>query len=445
MNSTIKRAINTLNTLEKNGIEYCILRNYEFLTGGEIGSDIDLAVRDCDRIKTDKILCGNGLEETTGKRRRSTYKYVVNDCSSFKLDISFGGTEYNGLPLIDINQLLANRRKKNTCWIPSKNDLFVHLTFHAAIKKRRFRQSYRQILKDLESSIEIDTVTDHAQQICGTLGVKAIQLAIDRKYSEIVDMKWKLVAANCTRHPSRIPEFIYTLSSRTTTRQSVHHLLRWYIGNQPIVVVTGPDGAGKSTLTQNIKRELEQRRYDVHLAELGLRNSQSKLLSVGRRIYNFISAKDTTGIITDYDKSLDSKLKKEGRRELGDRDGFHKAVFHYLDIVLRILALRHVDADVIISDRYIHDVGVYDSPLFLSQTFGWFERDPFYPFLLTADPDAFVDRSEYTPESLIELCDRYDELEFTRLDASKRPDEVRNALLDKLVYEHELDDHLNQK
>jgi len=445
MNDTVKRAIDTLNILEKNNVEYCILRNFDFLTGGKIGSDIDLAVRSCDKQKTDRILRQNGLTKLTDKRRRRSYRCESEGSEGFKLDISFGGTEYNGLPLIDINRLLAHRRKKNTCWVPSKNDLFVHLTFHAAIKKSRFRQSYRQTLEDLESSIEIDAVTDHAKRICGTLGIKAIQLAVDRKYTEIVDMKWRLVAANCTQHPSRIPEFIYTLSSRTTIHQSVHHLLRWGIGNQPIVVVTGPDGAGKSTLTQNLKIELEQRGYDVHLAELGLRNSQSKLLSVGRRIYNTISAYDTTGVITDYDKSLDSKLKKEGRRELGDRDGFHKAVFHYVDIVLRILALRYVDADLIISDRYIHDVGVYDSPLFLSRTFGWFERDPFYAFLLTADSDAFVDRSEYTPESLFELCDRYEALEFNKLDASKGPDELKYTLLNKLLNEYELDGHLNQK
>ncbi len=173
--------------------------------------------------------------------------------------------------------------------------------------------------------------------------------------------------------------------------------------------------------------------YDVHLAKLGLTNDSAIIMDIAKRLYNRL---------TSYDVNKVKKLESRGEKELDDRDGFHKAVIHYVDIVLRYIEAKRSDADVIVADRYIHDVDIYDRSGPLRNTFKWFESDHVYPFLLTGDPEVLVERSEYTLESISELIQRYENLEFERLDATNPPEEVVAELRKKLFENDDFIRHL---
>ena len=428
------RIVEVLQELDQAEVPYCLLRNYQFLLGGDIGSDIDIAIRQEDRQRTREVLSQVGFyqRKNHSKRKHSFFKGYV-DGRIVKLDVAWGGSEYNGLPTVDIDRLLSDRRRLNGCWIPSEEDYFVQIVFHGAIKKNDYRDSYERDILDLRRTVDREAVREHAAELFGPLGVKAINRALEGDHDRIPAMKWRLIAANCRQRPLAVPEFGYILAYENNVRnwvKPIRNKLRPSV--KPMIVITGPDGAGKSTLTENVVAELEAMGYDVHLAKLGLTNDSAIIMDVAKRLYNRF---------TGYDVEKVKEIESRGEKELGDRDGLHKAVVHYADIVLRTVQAKRSDADVIVADRYIHDVDIYDRSGPLRNTFKWFESDHVYPFLLTGDPEILVERSEYTFESIAELIQRYDALEFERIDATNPPDEVVAELLEKLF---EKDDFIRQ-
>ena len=429
------RVVEVLQELDQAEVPYCLLRNYQFLLGGDIGSDIDIAIRQEDRQRTREVLSRAGFynRNNYSKRRHSFFKGYI-DGRIVKLDVAWGGSEYNGLPTVDIDRVLSNRRRLNGCWIPSDEDYFVQIVFHGAIKKNGYRDSYEQDIVDLRQTVDREAVREHASELFGSLGVKAIDRALEGDHDRIPAMKWRLIAANCRQRPLAVPEFGYILAYENNIRNWLKPIRRKLRpAPQPIIVVTGPDGSGKSTLTESVVIELESMGYDVHLAKLGLTNDSAIVMDVAKRLYNRF---------TSYDVDKVKELESRGQKELGDRDGFHKAIVHYMDIVLRYIQAKRSDADVIVADRYIHDVDIYDRSGPLRGTFKWFESDHVYPFLLTGDPEILVERSEYTLESITELVQRYEALEFERLDATNPPDEVVAELLEKLLQNDDFVRHL---
>lgn len=426
------RVIEVLQELEKADIPYCLLRNYQFLVGGNIGPDIDLALRKRDEDHATEILSTMGFYRrgSHSKKKHTFYKGYVGDGEIAKLDVSWGGSEYNGLPTVDIDRLISNRHRLNGCWIPSDEDYFVQIVFHGAIKKNNYRESYERDLQNLRTVVDKQEVRDHAAELFGRTGVIAINLALEGNFDQIPDMKWRLVAAHCQHHPHYTPLFIYILIYENNIRSWFKSLRQQVISSpKPMIVVTGPDGSGKSTLTENSVEKFEEMGYDVHLTKLGLTNDSAIVMDIAKHLYNRF---------TSYNVEETKKVEARGEKKLGDRGGFHKAIIHYLDILIRYRQAKRSNADLIISDRYIHDVGIYDRSGPLNRTFEWFESDSVYPFLLTGDPEILVERSEYTIESLTELVERYESLEFERLDATQQPEQVLEELLQKSLVEDDL-------
>lgn len=431
----MERIVETLQGLDDAGIPYCLLRNYQFLTGGEVGSDVDIAIRREDEKRVTAAFSDHGFypSSSQSKRRHTAYKRYA-DGDIIKLDISWGGSEYNGLPTVDIERLLKNRRQLNGCWIPSDDDYFVQIVFHGAIKKNGYRESYEQDLERLRKTVDESKVRSHAEDLFGSLGLKAIEFALNGELERIPEMKWRLVAANCVQRHRAIPEFLYILFYENNVRKVIRRMLKRLVpSSPPIVAVTGPDGSGKSTLTTNAVSAFEKLGYDAHLVKLGLTNDSTIVMETAKAAYNRL---------TSYDVEEVKNVERRGEKTIGSRDGFHKAIVHFIDILLRYLKARRSGADVIIADRYIHDVGIYDNPGILARTFSWFESESTYLFLLTGDADELAERSEYTEESLDELVKRYEALDFERLDATNEPDEVLQELLDKALGESDLLRHL---
>ena len=420
------QVIDALRELERTEIPYCLLRNYQFLLGGSVGSDVDLAIRQVDRARTESVLSSVGFHRAMRrpKRRHTFFKKHVGDGRVIKLDVSWEGSEYNGLPTVNIERLIENRRRLNGCWVPAKEDYFVQIVFHGALKKNGYRPSYARDLEQLRHKVDRTKVTRHARELFGASGVTAIEHALRGNLDRIPPMKPRLVIANCLQRPRQIPEFLYVLGYENNLRSWLDRLrIPFSSSRTPIVAVTGPDGAGKSTLTERAVTELENRGYQVKLVKLGLTNDSAILMDVMKRLYNRF---------TGYDVEEVKRLESRGEKTLGERDGFHKAVIHYLDILIRFQQARRSNADIILADRFIHDVGIYDTPGPLAATFEWFESERVFPFLLTGDAESLAGRSEYTIDSLTELVERYEQLEFERLDATNEPDRIYEEFIEKL-------------
>ncbi len=241
------RIVKVLQKLDQAEVPYCLLRNYQFLLGGDIGSDIDIAIRQEDRQRTTNVLSQIGFYQPKNhsKHKHTFFKGLV-DGKIVKIDVAWGGSEYNGLPTVDIDRLLSNRRRLNGCWIPSDEDYFVQIVFHGAIKKNGYRDLYEQDIIDSRQTVNREAVREHASKLFGNLGVKAINQALEGEHDRIPAMKWRLVAANCRQRPSAVPEFGYILAYENNIRNLLDPIRKKLRPSpKPIIVVTGPDGSGK--------------------------------------------------------------------------------------------------------------------------------------------------------------------------------------------------------
>jgi thymidylate kinase len=427
----MKQIKEALQGLENENIPYCILRNYQFLDGDKVGNDVDVAIPREYKERVTKLLSEYGFFSSAyqSKRNRAGYKGYAHG-QIIKLDVSWNGSEYNGLPTVDIERLLANRRRLNGCWIPSEDDYFVEIIFHSAIKKKGFKKSYERELQRLTENVDKSAVRKHAKYLFGSLGLTAVDLGLCGNFNQIPELKWRLVIANCLQRPNMIPDFLYILLFQNNIRKFLLGIFRTFIPSPtPIVAITGPDGSGKSTLTRNAVYAFEKLGYDARLVKLGLTNDSAIVMKTVKPIYNRLANYDVQGVL---------QLEHQGKKSLSAKGGFHKAVVHYADILLRYSKARLSWGDIIIADRYVHDIGIYDNSAILTHTFSWFESDSTYLFILSAEPSKFAERSEYTEESLQRLVKRYESLNFDKLDATKPQDLVLKELLEKVLIENDL-------
>ena len=343
-----------------------------------------------------------------------------------------GGPEYNGLPLINFDHLFENKIKINGYWVPSKEDYFVQLLFQGALKYDPFRDSYCKEIFDLVSEVDQKKVRRLGESCFSHVGLKAVDMALSGRTKKTISLKWQLIIRNLRQHPKLLLPFLWSLFIHWQIIYPARNFLRQTpLIRTPVIAVTGPDGAGKSTLTSNLRRTLEQNGYNVKQTHLGIYNTRTKILSLTHTIYNRI---------TGYSWDEEQKAIKKGTRKIPDRKSRFKGCILLTDATIRYLKAQSSDADVIIGDRYIHDVGMYAQMGRLSRLFNFFEREPFKGFFLTAKPEDFAYRSEYTIDSLKEMIERYDKLDlnFETLDASKDPDEVFKDLLESAFKKEEI-------
>jgi len=423
-----------LQSLNSSNIPYCVLRNFQFLDDHSIGSDVDILIKKEHKKQVTETLRKEGFYKTPNSGLRKSFYNGYVDGKIVTIDVTWDNPRHKGVPTVDGSRAINNRKQLNGCWILSENDHFVHLVFHGVIKKGQYRSSYKERITKLSDSVDAHKVRRHAEEIFGNLGVVAVEYAMQSEFESVLKLRQNLIRTYFFRNPQRIPEYfsvpLYGNRLSDLLRQAVHRVRS---RSPPIVAVTGPDGSGKSTLTTTMVEELERRGYDVQLVKLGLTNDSAFIMNMAKFVYNRASG---------YDVEEAKNAERQGIKTLGPRAGFHKAIVHYLDIVIRWLSARRSDADIVIADRYIHDVGIYDKPRVLANTFEWFESENVYLFLLTGDANILEDRSEYTNESLTELVERYDSLDFMRLDATKDPDTVLQEFLSRAFEKTDLPKYL---
>jgi len=419
--------VSIFQSLNKQNIKYCILRNWQFVRGSDPGSDVDIVIPKSDQKKATKVFENNGFYKSKRSGLTRSFYNGILDGKIITIDVAWDEPRYNGVPTVSRDRLMSQRRKINQCWVPSKEDYILHLVFHGVIKKGYHKQSYKNDISELSQSADQSYINQHASELFGKKGPQCMGFALNGTFESAQKMRRELVTAYFLNHPQSIPEIIsfpiQQCSLPEILRQGIEELKPT---SPPIISVTGPDGAGKSTLTENAIQEFESKGYDTELVKLGLTNDSTFLMKSAKYFYNNIYGYDVDAVM---------ESESQGVKTLGTRDPFYKAIIHYLDISLRWLQARRSDADVVVADRYIHDVGIYDNAGPLKKTFPWFESDNVYLFLLTGDPGILENRSEYDQQSLEELVARYESLNFARIDANEDPRTVVDNFFNKVFTE----------
>lgn len=427
----------TFAALEDDGVDYCLLRNDEFLDGTPVGNDIDVLIPDSQRKAARSALHAVGFE--TAKRKPTNRTYFVNldpaDTTRVILHVTWGDVSYCGLPITQGHRLLDSRVRHPSApvWIPSQEGKYVQLVFHSILNRGAYKQKYVDELTELATTVDRSELYEHATELFGRAGRSVIDLSLAGEFDATLEYKWQLVRAGLTRHPEAIPRFLYVLFVHYQLGTAMRRLNRQWnpCSPPPTIVLIGPDGAGKTTVATKLQKEFEELDVESRVEELGVYNGRSRPIKLLQRLNT------TVGKLF---RSSDNNSEGDGTHSpheggaltLESRNGLLKSTVYLLDQWYRLLRANMTDVDVLIADRHIHDVVLYHHPS-VHQVVSLFESEQVNVFVLDAETDVIAARSEYDDQGVEELQQRLAVLSHERVDVDGDPESVAQTILSKLA------------
>jgi len=340
-----------LEAFNKKNVGYCVLRNYEFLLGSyDPVESLDTLIAKQDMPLAHQILLQNGfnLRKQQFSLAHKAYFKILPDFSRISFDIQVGGIYWNDMKYLS-EQVLQSRKKKSYFYVPNDNHTFVMLLVHSILGKRYFKKKYQQILVNIP--IDEKAVYKEVRRIFNQkIAKKILPLARFGKTKKI--NPYTLIIYFLLKKPRRL----ITLSALT---------LRWIkwkkpMQPSPLISVIGPDGAGKSTVVNELKNHLEKTNRKVsHIYTGRGRNHFLPITKLGFLYKQREKTKDN------INKKKNGKPKKE--KSLTDERNNRKRKIIYtlvspifaLDLLCRYyfrIFPERMKKKIVITDRYCSDI-----------------------------------------------------------------------------------------
>ena len=147
MNSQIENLKLVLLDFNRHNINYCILRNYEFLLGKPFPPEsLDTTIAEEDFSRAEAILKNHGFNKRKPQfslKHKAFFK--IEDQKYCSFDVQVGGVYWNDMSYYK-ESILKNRINQSFFFTPNDNDTFVMLTAHSILGKRYFKEKYQKIL-----------------------------------------------------------------------------------------------------------------------------------------------------------------------------------------------------------------------------------------------------------------------------------------------------------
>lgn len=251
-------------TLDKQGIRYCIFRDYHKLEQPAPDLEIDLLADPADLKKLRQLLAGKGFVEIPSwghepHRFFVTYHKPLN--MWLKLDVITAlrfGKPVSALEIDLRGSYLDNRTRRELAFVPAAEDKFLVLLLKCIINDGKFSEPRLRRLRELHSEILADPVAPEriAANLQKHFGSRLDWVEIDRAFRA---EDWQLLLAK--RKPLRRKLFarhpLATLGRHIKTRflKRISPLLYLLRRRGVSLALLAPDGAGKSTLAETIIRQ----------------------------------------------------------------------------------------------------------------------------------------------------------------------------------------------
>jgi len=142
----IVRAI--LEDFNKSGLDYCVLRNYEFLIdeSKDVEGDIDILISSEDFNKIDGVMRSHGFFAGRYNNLTKHLGYfrltLTNKGKNLAIDFHLDGLSFNGVTYLHSNNILSRRKKIDFFYVPSDEDYFIELLIHSILDKKEFKEKY---------------------------------------------------------------------------------------------------------------------------------------------------------------------------------------------------------------------------------------------------------------------------------------------------------------
>lgn len=363
-----------LEEFNREQVQYCVLRNYEFLLGAGSPKDIeslDTVIAKKDLAKVDQILTQFGFQKRKPQfslQHKAYFRLInlpnnspnnslnnlQNNLQKVSFDLQVGGVYWNDLSYLG-EEIIQNRIKIDFFYVPSDNDTFVMLLTHSVLGKRFFKPKYQQILLSLYPKIDPKYVSEKLSKIFNPK--TAQQLLLSVKENNFNKIKTHSLAAYFIL---KKPQNYFTFAALSW---------RWFWQYQnpfrlaPLISVVGPDGSGKSTLVQNINEFIQSTERKTALIYTGRgRDHFLPITFLGRKYKHSEKKKD----IQKGDLTL-TKTSNWKRKLVYTCAAPVFTLDLFLRYYFRILP-RRFGGEIVITDRYCSDI------ILMKHVPFWFKR-----------------------------------------------------------------------
>lgn len=323
----------------KKKIRYVILRK---------SADLDISVHKDDWIKIDKIFRANGYIKRLQNWDKNHICYK-NECFSF--DIRFLD-EWAGIFYLD-EGIYCTRIKKQDMYYPLDVYNLAHYVGHCLLGKRKWK--YKKEIKELIKKCDLPLVDEHLRNALGDYSLDLLRLLKKGEFHQGFEI-FCLIAI--MKHPF-------------TFLKSFISWIIWKLKPYPIIAIIGPDGSGKTTAVNNLKK---------------------RLTKYGMPVKTFYGGRGQKNVLPVH--QIGKKIKT--------RRWYHYYVYSFLSFIDLLLRQRMVDKTrkkkIIITDRSYLDIATMKYvPWWLKKIYLNFFDEPGYIFYLRNDADVLHKRRPEHP------------------------------------------------
>ncbi|MBI2125167.1 ATP/GTP-binding protein [Candidatus Woesearchaeota archaeon] len=360
------------------GIQYCLLRNYEFLYDDSFPIEgLDMVVSKPDLVRVGEVLHNFGFmkrKQQFSLMHKAYFKLV--DLKQVSFDLQVGGVYWNDMRYLE-ESILKNRIAKDFFFVLSENDAAVMYVAHSILGKRYFKSKYQRII----SSMKYDR-----NEVLAALS----SIFNRRKAATILDLVEQQKFERIPTYSLAAYFVMKKLGHITTFLALCGRWLGWkkFFTPAPLISVLGPDGAGKSTLVSSLQEHLEVKGRRVKVVYTGRgRNHLLPITKIGRA----------------YKKTEKRKMALSPSPAAAAKSLFLKKLLYtasapvfFFDQLLRYYARifpARMQKKIVITDRYGSDIMLMKNvPFGFKRFLLWFLPKPPLTIFLYNTPEVLKER-----------------------------------------------------
>jgi len=371
---------------ERECVRYVVLRNYDRFPE-DYGKDIDLVVHPADAARSHGIIARVGGDMglyLTYRRKRSshvTYHLLPAPVDGVERGVLIDvrtNLVHRGFPYLPGDLVTDSRRRHDRYFVPSPAVESLAMLLHCVIDCRDVRKSYDERLRELRAGDRAEFEAA-ATPMVGRRLARRLADAVESGRPELaLPLRGACVRACARRHPEGLTRWLAARAGAGFDR--IRNFLR---PKGKLVVLAGPDGSGKTTLSELVVRRFEPTRIPVSAVYLGAQKPLLFTRRLSQKLHKRFGNRPAVKPVKDVDR----------RQRL--RGLAHIMADKWLRYWVYIRP-RLVRGEVVVLDRYFYDLRTFLHPLVKTP---WFEAivmhlipEPAAVFALRADPAVIAAR-----------------------------------------------------